>query len=121
LTWAAIALSAPHAFAQNDDLSSLPSYKAGNHQLGVIRIHGSQLSLRLIHLWEEGFLTLHTDIRYRDNVVRRLVRRQRGPGGDGSRCVASGPVEGMIGQDRLAWLSVAEANLGGFLPLNNLS
>lgn len=69
LTWAAIALSAPHALAQNDDLSSLPSYKAGNHQLGVIRIHGSQLSIHLIHLWEEGFLTLHPDIRYRDNIL----------------------------------------------------
>src|ERR1700674_1156551 len=57
------------AFAQDYDLSVLPSYKAAQNQLGVIRVHGSQLTVNLIHRWEEDFLQLHPDIRYRENIL----------------------------------------------------
>ncbi|MDD3180568.1 MAG: substrate-binding domain-containing protein [Opitutaceae bacterium] len=55
--------------AQEYDLGSLPSYQAGKKQIGVIRIHGSQLSFHLIHIWQDEFLKLHPDIRYRDNIL----------------------------------------------------
>jgi phosphate transport system substrate-binding protein len=57
------------AFAQDYDLSVLPSYKAAQNQLRVIRVHGSQLTVNLIHRWEEDFLQLHPDIRYRENIL----------------------------------------------------
>jgi len=62
--------SLPSGAAEQDyALGALPAYQAGSKQLGVIRIHGSQLSLHLIHLWEDEFLKLHPDIRYRDNIL----------------------------------------------------
>lgn len=51
------------------DLSGLPSYQPEKNQVGMLRIHGSQLSLHLIHTWEDAFLKLHPDIRYRDNIL----------------------------------------------------
>jgi hypothetical protein len=36
---------------------------------GVVRIHGSPLTLSLIHRWEEEFLRFHPHIRYRDNIL----------------------------------------------------
>lgn len=50
-------------------LGDLPSYEPESHSLGVIRIRGSQLSIHLIHLWEDGFLALNPDIRYKDNIL----------------------------------------------------
>jgi phosphate transport system substrate-binding protein len=50
-------------------MSALPSYNASKNQLGVIRVHGSQLTINLIHRWEEDFLKLHPDIRYRENIL----------------------------------------------------
>lgn len=64
-----LALASICASSQEFDLGSLPSYKVGQNQLGVIRIHGSQLSFHLIHLWEDAFLKLYPDIRYRDNIL----------------------------------------------------
>jgi len=69
LTCAAIALAASCLHAQEYDLSALPSYKAQADLLGVIRIHASQLSIHLVHAWEDAFLALHPDIRYRDNIL----------------------------------------------------
>ena len=43
------ALMTSCAFAQGYDLSALPAYKAAQNQLGVIRVHGSQLTVNLIH------------------------------------------------------------------------
>ena len=63
------ALMTSCAFAQDYDLSALPAYKAAQNQLGVIRVHGSQLTVNLIHRWEEDFLQLHPDIRYRENIL----------------------------------------------------
>ena len=51
------------------DLSSLPEYKPASPLVGMVRIHGSQLSLHLIDAWEEAFLAIHPDIRYRDNIL----------------------------------------------------
>jgi len=64
-----LALVSTCVCAQEYDLSQLPPYKSNQNQLGVIRIHGSQLSFHLIHLWEDAFLKLHPDIRYRDNIL----------------------------------------------------
>jgi ABC-type phosphate transport system substrate-binding protein len=63
------ALMTSCAFAQDYDLSVLPSYKAAQNQLGVIRVHGSQLTVNLIHRWEQDFLQLHPDIRCRENIL----------------------------------------------------
>jgi hypothetical protein len=43
------ALMTSCAFAQEYDLSAPPAYKAAQNQLGVIRVHGSQLTVNLIH------------------------------------------------------------------------
>jgi phosphate transport system substrate-binding protein len=73
------------AHAQDFDLASLPSYEwkpgpeyeRGTHchgalcdgQWGVIRIHGSELTQHLVHLWEDHFLKLHPNIRFGDYFV----------------------------------------------------
>jgi phosphate transport system substrate-binding protein len=69
LTGASIALASSCVHAQEYDLSALPSYEAQRDLLGVIRIHASQLSIHLVHEWEDEFLKLHPDIRYRDNIL----------------------------------------------------
>jgi phosphate transport system substrate-binding protein len=51
------------------DLDGLAPYRPEHKQLGVIRIHGSQLTIRLIHRWEEDFIARHPDIRYRENLL----------------------------------------------------
>ena len=68
---AAVLLTA-HASAQGYDLSTLPVYHDTNNpkQLhGVIRIHGTELTQHLIHLWEDGFLKLHPIVRFGDYFV----------------------------------------------------
>jgi phosphate transport system substrate-binding protein len=67
--WALVVLTTTCVLGQEQELSNLPSYKPAQQQLGVIRIHGSQLSFHLIHLWEDAFLKMHSDIRYRDNIL----------------------------------------------------
>ena len=78
----AIAVS---SHAAGYDLSSLPAYKwepgpeyeRGKHchgavcdgEWGVIRIHGTELTQHLVHLWQDHFLKLHPNIRYQDYFV----------------------------------------------------
>ena len=57
------------ALAQPYDLGGVPAYEPPKNLLGVLRIHGSQLTINLIHRWEEEFLRLHPDIRYRENIL----------------------------------------------------
>src|SRR5467141_2015318 len=54
-----------------------PEYERGKHchndrcegEWGVIRIHGSELTQHLVHLWQDHFLKLHPNIRYQDYFV----------------------------------------------------
>ena len=69
LGWVIFFLDAPRAVGQSYNLDGLPEYQPTNKQLGVIRVHGSQLTIRLIHRWEEDFIALHPDIRYRENLL----------------------------------------------------
>ncbi|HEX4803333.1 MAG TPA: substrate-binding domain-containing protein [Myxococcaceae bacterium] len=73
------------AYAADFDLASLPPYKwepgpeyeRGKHchgavcdgEWGVIRIHGTELSQHLLHLWQDEFLKLHPNIRFSDYFV----------------------------------------------------
>ena len=73
------------AYAKDFDLASLPPYKwqpgpeyeRGKHchgavcdgEWGVIRIHGTELSQHLVHLWQDDFLKLHPNIRFSDYFV----------------------------------------------------
>jgi len=81
----ALELLATHAFADDFDLDSLASYKwvpgpeyeRGKHchndvcdgEWGVIRIHGTELTQHLVHLWQDEFLKLHPNIRFGDYFV----------------------------------------------------
>jgi phosphate transport system substrate-binding protein len=85
LVLAAIGLTATGASSQEFDLSSLPPYMAAqpggpasaqhchgavcNGVWGVIRIHGTELTQHLIHLWQDNFLKLHPNVRYADYFV----------------------------------------------------
>ena len=76
---------AASAAAADFDLASLPpyhwqpgpEYERGKHchndrcdgEWGVIRIHGTELNQHLVHLWEDGFLKLHPNIRFGDYFV----------------------------------------------------
>lgn len=51
------------------DLSALPTYAAGKSVHGVIRIHDSELSQALLHLWIDRFLKLHPLVRYSEYTV----------------------------------------------------
>jgi phosphate transport system substrate-binding protein len=73
------------AYAEDFDLSSLPpynwepgpEYERGKHchnascdgEWGVIRIHGTELTQHLVHLWQDDFLKLHPNIRFSDYFV----------------------------------------------------
>ncbi len=81
----ALALAAAFSHAADYDLASLPAYKwepgteyeRGLHchgavcdgEWGVIRIHGTELTQHLVHLWQDHFLKLHPNIRYQDYFV----------------------------------------------------
>src|SRR5258708_27929411 len=81
----ALAIAATCAHAADYDLSSLPAYKwqpgaeyeRGKHchndkcdgEWGVIRIHATELTQHLIHLWQDNFLKRHPNIRYQDYFV----------------------------------------------------
>jgi phosphate transport system substrate-binding protein len=66
----AVAVLSPQcAHAQSYDLSLLPAYShtSGDpHLHGVIRIHGTELTQHLIHLWEDGFMKAHPLVRFGD-------------------------------------------------------
>jgi phosphate transport system substrate-binding protein len=80
-----LALAAAPACAKDFDLSALPAYtwrpgpeyESGKHchgavcdgEWGVIRIHGTELTQHLVHLWQDHFLKLHPNIRYQDYFV----------------------------------------------------
>jgi phosphate transport system substrate-binding protein len=71
--------------AASFDLASLPAYKwepgpeyePGKHchndhcdgEWGVIRIHATELTQHLIHLWQDHFLKLHPNMRFGDYFV----------------------------------------------------
>lgn len=69
LAFALLLLLAPYALADDYELSALPDYRPPKNLLGVVRVHGSQLTINLIHRWEEDFLRMHPDIRYRENIL----------------------------------------------------
>jgi len=48
----------------------LPAYAAGTPNVhGVVRIHDTELTQHLVHLWEDGFLKLHPLVRYSEYTV----------------------------------------------------
>jgi phosphate transport system substrate-binding protein len=81
----AFGLLASLAHAQDFDLAALPAYQwqpgpeyeRGKHchgavcdgQWGVIRIHATELTQHLVHLWQDHFLKLHPNIRFGDYFV----------------------------------------------------
>jgi phosphate transport system substrate-binding protein len=81
----ALELLATFAYAEDFDLESLPrytwlpgpEYERGKHchnnvcdgEWGVIRIHGTELTQHLVHLWQDDFLKLHPNIRFSDYFV----------------------------------------------------
>ena len=64
LAWAAAPAATP-AY----DLASLPAYEPEQPVSGVIRIHGTELTLNLVRLWEKGFLKHQAVVRYSDYFV----------------------------------------------------
>jgi phosphate transport system substrate-binding protein len=81
----ALAIAACAAHAKDFDLSPLPAYRwqpgpeyeRGKHchgdvcdgEWGVIRIHGTELTQHLVHLWQDHFLKRHPNIRFGDYFV----------------------------------------------------
>ena len=52
------------------DLSRLPSYQAATPNVhGVVRIHDTELTQHLVHLWQDRFLKLHPLVRYSEYTV----------------------------------------------------
>jgi phosphate transport system substrate-binding protein len=66
---AAAAFAAAAAAAPEYDLAALPAYQPGQQVHGVIRIHGTELTLNLVRLWERGFLKHQPVVRYGDYFV----------------------------------------------------
>jgi len=81
----AVELVGSGAAAEDFDLASLPpyqwepgpEYERGKHchndgcdgEWGVLRIHGTELVQHLVHLWQDSFLKLHSNIRFSDYFV----------------------------------------------------
>ncbi|MFI5356618.1 MAG: PstS family phosphate ABC transporter substrate-binding protein, partial [Opitutales bacterium] len=60
----------PLAGAEHFDLSSLPAYAADTPNVhGVVRIHDSELTQHLVHLWQDRFLKRHPLVRYDEYTV----------------------------------------------------
>jgi phosphate transport system substrate-binding protein len=56
--------------AADFDVSALPPYAQGTTRLhGVVRIHDTELTQHLVHLWEDAFLKLHPLVRYSEYTV----------------------------------------------------
>ena len=52
------------------DLGDLPSYAAGVPNVhGVLRVHDTELTQHLVHLWQDQFLKLHPLVRYSEYTV----------------------------------------------------
>ena len=48
----------------------LPPYVAATPNVhGVVRIHDSELTQHLVHLWQDGFLKQHPLVRYKEYTV----------------------------------------------------
>src|SRR5207253_2492505 len=89
LVWSVMFAAAPawalDKHSKEFDLSGLPPYKwtpSEEDKLtkhchgavcegvwGVIRIHGTELTQHLVHLWQDSFLKLHPNIRFGDYFV----------------------------------------------------
>ncbi|MFI5335789.1 MAG: PstS family phosphate ABC transporter substrate-binding protein [Opitutales bacterium] len=48
---------------------ALPVYAPARPESGVIRIHDTELTQHLVHLWQDGFLRLHPPLRYLEYTV----------------------------------------------------
>jgi phosphate transport system substrate-binding protein len=67
---ALLVFAAVRAAGQDFDLSPLPRAEPDVAKLhGVVRIHDTELTQHLVHLWEDGFLKLHPLIRYSEYTV----------------------------------------------------
>lgn len=106
LACVALLLAASGAAAQSYDLEGLVAYRPAKKELGVIRVHGSQLTIRLIHRWEEDFIERHPDIRYRENIL---------PSWFSGMCAGT---EDLTVMGHEAWLPDLQAFHGDFLPLS---
>ena len=51
------------------DLTALPAYRAEKPIHGVVRIHDTELSQHLVHLWMDAFVKLHPLVRYSEYTV----------------------------------------------------
>ena len=89
LVWCVLVAAAPawalDKHSKEFDLSGLPPYKWAPSEedklskhchgavcegaWGVIRIHGTELTQHLVHLWQDNFLKLHPNIRFGDYFV----------------------------------------------------
>jgi phosphate transport system substrate-binding protein len=85
ITFAAAPAWALDQHSREFDLSGLPPYKWAPSEedklskhchgavcegvWGVIRIHGTELTQHLVHLWQDNFLKLHPNIRFGDYFV----------------------------------------------------
>ena len=64
-----LVVAAP-AWAEEFDLAALPGYTASAPDLhGVVRLHDTELSQHLVHLWQDEFLKLHPLVRYSEYTV----------------------------------------------------
>lgn len=66
---AGAAFAALGARAAEFDLSPLHAYRAEQPQHGVVRIHDTELTQHLVHLWEDEFLKFQPLIRYSEYTV----------------------------------------------------
>ena len=70
LLLAAALVLAPDTRADGFDLAGLPAYAAQTPNVhGVVRIHDSELTQPLVHLWQDRFLKLHPLVRYKEYTV----------------------------------------------------
>jgi phosphate transport system substrate-binding protein len=67
---ALLTFAATSAHAEDFDLAPLPAYAPGAAKIhGVVRIHDTELTQHLVHLWQDGFLKLHPLVRYSEYTV----------------------------------------------------
>ncbi len=65
-----LTFAATSAHAEDFDLAPLPAYAPGTPKIhGVVRIHDTELTQHLVHLWQDGFLKLHPLVRYSEYTV----------------------------------------------------
>ena len=67
---AALTGAIARAHAQGFDGSPLPRSEPESEKIyGVVRIHDTELTQHLVHLWEDGFLKVHPLVRYSEYTV----------------------------------------------------